>query len=56
MNIVACAAQHGRRLTGLFGELSDRDLTLIKENLTDPVAVRRWAGASRTAVGGARRR
>lgn len=43
MNIVACAAQHGRRLTGLFGELSDRDLTLIKENLTDPVAVRRWA-------------
>jgi L-amino acid N-acyltransferase YncA len=43
MNIVACAAQHGRRLTELFGELSERDLTLIKENLTDPVAVRRWA-------------
>jgi ribosomal protein S18 acetylase RimI-like enzyme len=43
MNIVACGAQHGRRLTELFGELSERDLTLIKEDLTDPDAIRRWA-------------
>jgi ribosomal protein S18 acetylase RimI-like enzyme len=40
MNIVACGAQHGRRLTALFGQLSERDLTLIKEDLTDPDAVR----------------
>jgi ribosomal protein S18 acetylase RimI-like enzyme len=44
MNIVACGAQHGRRLIELFGELSERDLTLIKEDLTDSAAVRRWAG------------
>ena len=31
------------RLTELFGELSERDLTLIKEDLTDPDAVRSWA-------------
>jgi ribosomal protein S18 acetylase RimI-like enzyme len=43
MNIVACDVQHGRRLTELFGELSLRDLTLIKEDLTDPDAVRGWA-------------
>jgi ribosomal protein S18 acetylase RimI-like enzyme len=40
MNIVACADEHGRRLTELFGRLSERDLTLIKEDLTDPDAVR----------------
>jgi ribosomal protein S18 acetylase RimI-like enzyme len=43
MNIVACGAQHSRRLIELFGELSERDLTLIKEDLTDSAAVRRWA-------------
>jgi ribosomal protein S18 acetylase RimI-like enzyme len=43
MNIVACGAEHGRRLTELFGELSERDLTLIKEDLTDTDAVRGWA-------------
>jgi ribosomal protein S18 acetylase RimI-like enzyme len=43
MNIVACGAEHGQRLTELFGELSQRDLTLIKEDLTDPDAVRGWA-------------
>ena len=43
MNIVECGAQHGRRLTELLGELSERDLTLIKEDLTDPDAVRGWA-------------
>jgi L-amino acid N-acyltransferase YncA len=43
MNIVACGAEHSRRLTELFGELSERDLTLIKEDLTDPEAVRGWA-------------
>jgi ribosomal protein S18 acetylase RimI-like enzyme len=43
MNIVACGAQHGRRLTELLGELSERDLTLIKEDLADPDAVRGWA-------------
>ena len=42
MNIVECGAQHGRRLTELLGELSERDLTLIKEDLTDPDAVRGW--------------
>jgi ribosomal protein S18 acetylase RimI-like enzyme len=42
MNIVACGAQHSSRLTELFGELSERDLTLIKEDLTDPDAVRGW--------------
>ena len=40
MNIVACGAEHGRRLAELFSELSERDLTLIKEDLTDPDAVR----------------
>jgi ribosomal protein S18 acetylase RimI-like enzyme len=43
MNIVACGVQHGRRLTALFGKLSERDLTLMKEDLSDSVAVRRWA-------------
>jgi ribosomal protein S18 acetylase RimI-like enzyme len=43
MNIVASGAQHGRRLIQLFSELSERDLTLIKEDLTDSAAVRRWA-------------
>ena len=43
MNIVACGAQHGRGLTELLGELSERDLTLIKEDLTDPDAVAGWA-------------
>jgi ribosomal protein S18 acetylase RimI-like enzyme len=43
MNIVASGAQHGRRLIELFSELSERDLTLIKEDLTDSAAVRRWA-------------
>jgi len=44
MNIVACDAQHVGKLTGLFGGLSERDLTLIKEDLTDSDAVRAWAG------------
>jgi hypothetical protein len=44
MNIVACDAQHVGKLTGLFGGLSERDLTLIKEDLIDPDAVRAWAG------------
>jgi ribosomal protein S18 acetylase RimI-like enzyme len=43
MNIVECGAEHGRRLIELFGGLSERDLTLIKGDLTDPAAVRRWA-------------
>ena len=43
MNIVACGAHHGRRLAELIGELSERDLTLIKEDLTDPDAVAEWA-------------
>jgi ribosomal protein S18 acetylase RimI-like enzyme len=43
MNIVEYGAEHGRRLTDLFGELSERDLTLIKEDLSDPDAVRGWA-------------
>ena len=44
MNIVACDAQHVDKLTDLFDGLSERDLTLIKEDLTDPDAVRAWAG------------
>jgi ribosomal protein S18 acetylase RimI-like enzyme len=43
MNIVASGAQHGRRRIELFSELSERDLTLIKEDLTDSAAVQRWA-------------
>jgi L-amino acid N-acyltransferase YncA len=43
MNIVACGAEHGRRLADLFSGLSERDLTLIKEDLTDPNAIRAWA-------------
>jgi L-amino acid N-acyltransferase YncA len=43
MNIAAWSAQHSPGLTDLFGELSERDLTLIKEDLTDPDAVREWA-------------
>ena len=43
MNIVACGYEHGRRLAELFGQLSERDLTLIKEDLTDPGSVRGWA-------------
>ena len=52
MNIVACDAQHVGKLTGLFGGLSERDLTLIKEDLTDPDAVRAWAGQQWVALDG----
>jgi hypothetical protein len=43
MKIVACDSEHFRRSTDLFGGLSERDLTLIKEDLTDPSAMRAWA-------------
>jgi ribosomal protein S18 acetylase RimI-like enzyme len=43
MNIVACGAEHGGRLAELFSGLSERDLTLVKEDLADPDAVRTWA-------------
>jgi ribosomal protein S18 acetylase RimI-like enzyme len=43
MKIVGCDSQHFRRLTDLFGVLSERDLTLIKEDVTDPDAVRSFS-------------
>jgi ribosomal protein S18 acetylase RimI-like enzyme len=46
VNIVECGAQHGRRLTELLSELSERDLTLIREDLIHPDAVRGWVARS----------
>jgi hypothetical protein len=55
MNIVACGAEHGGRLAELFSGLSERHLTLIKEDLADPRRGSDLGGTGRTTVGGARR-
>ena len=42
MNILALDPHHGGALNAFFGQLSERDLTLIKEDVADPDAVRGW--------------
>ncbi|MFE5702028.1 GNAT family N-acetyltransferase [Rhodococcus koreensis] len=43
MNIVALDPHHSHALTEFFGQLSDRDLTFIKEDLANPETIRRWS-------------
>jgi ribosomal protein S18 acetylase RimI-like enzyme len=43
VNIVAVDPDHADALIEFFGQLSKRDLTLIKEDVGDPEAVRGWS-------------
>ncbi len=60
MNIVALGPDHADQLIDFFGELTDGDLTFIKEDLTDQDAVRsmttgpgqRWVALDSDAVVG----
>jgi ribosomal protein S18 acetylase RimI-like enzyme len=42
MNIVGLEPEHGNALIDFFHELSEQDLTLIKEDVTNPAAVAGW--------------
>jgi ribosomal protein S18 acetylase RimI-like enzyme len=43
VNILALDPDHADALIDFFGQLSKRDLTLIKEDLADPNAIRAWS-------------
>ena len=42
MNIVALDPNHSHALIEFFGQLSERDLTFVKEDITNPKTIRRW--------------
>ena len=44
MNIVAFGAEQANALITFFGRLPDEDLTLMREDVTEPDIVRSWAG------------
>jgi len=47
VNIVEAAPEHAAALTRFFAELPAGDLTFIKEDVTDPAAVRSWTDAGK---------
>lgn len=44
MNIVALGAEHADALITFFGRLPNEDLSLMREDVTEPDIVRRWPG------------
>jgi len=43
VNIVALDPNHSHALIEFFGQLSERDLTFIKEDIANPETIRRWS-------------